>query len=494
MDYEEIFERLFKTKNIDEELRKLDSKYLNALFDDNTLTYEKLILFINKHKSELIECALNDNSLIYDILSEDRIVDTTRKQLITKEYLENLINKINNKEFDSKTITLYLYIMQIHNLFVDRYDENTLKEILKLNLLSILNKNALLSKEGRNIFRIEEKKELADKLITWNIKCGKKILPYIFQLETLKEYITTLLNSNEVKNSQDYKRKLSNLLKICEYGIVVRDTDVIPTKEEVEQINNLFDNYDLINKSILIDALNKDSVRLVHFIRDNEVDYQLVGNDIIDMSNKKNNEYDLKQAEFFINSYYEYIKSAIEKQTGKRFDINNFVMRLMLKKCLDYYNRIINYRPLDRMPIKKRETGSDFREYIRETDGRLSCSLISSMTEEPPTHLDRKIGLIIRPKREAIISTSLGYTSEKDFYDFKNDSVPCTEIFERLGTSKFVNETCVDVSKCEVVGVLLLSDEKDVVKRAKKIAEEYNAKIIRLINGKIDAQRKSTKN
>ena len=222
-----------------------------------------------------------------------------------------------------------------------------------------------------------------------------------------------------------------------------------------------------------------------HFIRDNEVNYQLVGNDIIDITGNNNNEFDSRQSEFFINSYYEYIVSIIEKQTGKSFDINNQEMRKMLNEQLVYYNNIINYRPLDRLPIKKREIAHNLRTYIRETDNKLSCSFILNLNDKPTTHLNRKIGLIISPTKDAIISTSLGYTKENDLFDFKNNSVPCTEIFSKINTNNFVNETCVDTNKCEVIGVLLLSDEKNIVERAEKIANIYNTKIVRLIKNDI---------
>lgn len=485
MDYEKVFERLFETKNIEEQLHQMNFSYFNSMFDDITLTYEKVIIFINKFKNELIESALNDKVLINNILYENMIIDTTKAHLITKEYIENLINKINNKEFEPKVITFYLYIIQIHNLFVNKYDETTLKEILNLNLVSILDTPELVSEDGDTFLGNNKKLELTDKFLSWNKKCGKEILPYIFQLDTLKEYITILINSNQIKDDLDYQNRLSNLLKICEYSIIVRDKDITPTKEEVEQINKLFYIYDLINKSIIIDNIKNNNVMLIHFIRDNEVNYQLVGNDIIDITGNNNNEFDSRQSEFFINSYYEYIVSIIEKQTGKSFDINNQEMRKMLNEELVYYNNIINYKPLDRLPIKKREIAHNLRTYIRETDNKLSCSFILNLNDKPTTHLNRKIGLIISPTKDGIISTSLGYTEENDLFDFKNNSVPCTEIFSKINTNNFVNETCVDTNKCEVIGVLVLSDEKNIVERAEKIANIYNTKIVRLIKNDI---------
>ena len=494
MAYEEVFNRLFKTKDMDETIRQTGFNYIEAMFDDKTLTYEEMIVFIEKYKEELIECSLNDNSLIENLLFDGKEIDTTKKSKITKEHLEDLINKINNKEFEPEVVTFYLYLMKIHNLFANKYDEETLKEILSLNLVFILDNPSLLTKEGYRILENEKKLELTDKFLAWNKKCGKNILPYIFQLETLKEYITILLNSNQVKSNPDYQNKLSNLLSICEYSIIVRDTDIIPTPDEVEQINKIFKVYDLINKSIALDSIDKGEVRLVHFVREHEVDYQLVGEDIIDMSGNSNNSFDSDQSDFFIKSYYGHVVSTIEKETGKSFDINNPEMRRMLEEQIANYNNVINYRPLDRLPIKKREVGHSLRTYIRETDGRLSCSFIPGQTDEPKTHLDRKIGLMVRPTREAIISTSLGYTAEGNFYDFAKNSVPCTEIFSKLDSIKFVNETCVDATKCEVVGVLLLSDEKEMVERAEKIAASYNTQVIRLVKEKTDIQTKNTNN
>lgn len=480
MDYEKIFERLFKNKGIKKQLDQTPYSYLGAMFYNKNLTYEELVIFINTYKKDLIESALNDNLLIDNILYENGIIDVTKKDLITEEYLEGLIVKINNKEFDPKVITFYLYLMTIHNLFGNKYDENTLKEILNLNLMSILNNPNLLTADGNILLGNDEKIQLAEKFLSWNKKCGETLLPYIFQFETLKEYITVLINSNQVRNNIVYQKTLLNLLKICEYSIKVRDTNIIPSKEEVKQINNLFQTYNFINKSIIIDTLNDESIMLVHFVRDNDVNYQLVGNDIIDMSDKNNNAFDLEQSNFFINSYYKYAISIIEQQTGKSFDIDNPQMRNMLRENLAYFNNIINYKPLDRLPISKREIDSSFHEYIRKTDGRISCSFVPNINGKAKTHLDRKIGLIIQPTMDAIISTSHGYTSEKNFYDLKKDSVPCTRIFSELGKKEYVNETCVDVTKCEVIGVLLLSDEKDIVERAEKIACSYNTKIIRI--------------
>lgn len=484
MNFDEMFKRLFKTTDIKEQLDRVDNNCIGAMFENKTLTYEMLINFIDEYEPEIISSALKDNQLVENLLCDDLVVDTTKKHLITKEYIKNLINKIKNREFDTKSLTLYLYIMEIHNLFGTKFSKETIKEILDLNILSIVNNIRLVSEDGDTIASASEKVELTDKLLSWNEKCGQKILPYIFLLETLKKNIISLMNSNEVMSNIIYQKNLSNILKICEYSILVRDTEVVPTPEEVEQINDVFSNYDIFNKIIIIDTLEKSDTMLVHFVRDNEVNYQLIGNKITDVSDYANNEFDSDQSSFFISSYFEHIVSKIEEQTGRKFDINNLEMRELLKRALEYYNSIINNRPLDRLPIKKRETSDDFKEYIRETDSRLSCSFVSK--NNLVSHLNRKIGLVLRPKSiRSILSTSLGYTSEKNFYDFRNDCAPCTEIFKQIEVDGGVNETCVDASECDVIGVLLLSDEKKMVERAEKLAASYNTTVIYLADKKV---------
>ena len=50
------------------------------------------------------------------------------------------------------------------------------------------------------------------------------------------------------------------------------------------------------------------------------------------MSGKNNNNFDSDQSDFFIRSYYEYVISTIEEQTGKKFDMNDLEMRKLLKE------------------------------------------------------------------------------------------------------------------------------------------------------------------
>ena len=479
MKYKELFERLFKKSDMEELIDEIEYDYIETMFDDKELTFEIMIKFIEKHEQDIIASALNDEELVYNLLREKAVVDTTKKHLITKEYLENLITKIKNGAFDLKSLTLYLYIMQIRNLCIGKYDDTSIKEILDANILSIVENERLASEDGDTILSKEQKQEVTDKLLSWNKKCGKEVLPYIFMFETLKNNITTLMNSPQV--NQDYKIQLSVLLKLCDYSILVRDNDITPTPEEINLINNLFNEYESINKAIILDTLETEDILLVHFIRDNDVDYQLRGNQIVDMAGKTNNSFDDNQSDFFIQSYYEFTVSQIEEQTGQRFDINNPDMRKRLEEALGQYNYIINNKPLDKLPIKKRETSYNFTDYIRETDWRRSCSFISK--NNPTSHLNRKIGLILRPKnKKAILSTSIGYTSEKGFRDYRNDSVPCTELFKTLDDRTSVNETCVDASECEIVGVLLLSDKKEVVEKAQRIADVYNVEVINLNN------------
>ena len=269
-------------------------------------------------------------------------------------------------------------------------------------------------------------------------------------------------------------------MELCDYCIFVRDSNTVPNNEKLEQMNNIYNDYNDINKSILLDSLLEEDTLLVHFIRDNDVNYQLVGNEIMNVNDSKNT-FDNKQSNFFVNSYLQAIIPIIEEQTGRKFSYNSILMRRLLRMKLDDFNNIMNNKPLDRLPIKKREVGKGYKTIVRNTDTRLSCSLISK--NNPSTHLDRKIGIILRPRNtKAILSTSLGYTSEKDFYDFRNDSVPCTDILNILNSESSVNETCVDTRECEIVAVLVLSNEKKIVERANRIAQANNTNVIHVTN------------
>ena len=181
----------------------------------------------------------------------------------------------------------------------------------------------------------------------------------------------------------------------------------------------------------------------------------------------------------------DYIKKKIEKIKCERFDINNEGHRKMLHYYLDLFNNTFNNNPLYRFPIEISEVGQSLVNYIRLSDNRLSCSL--NFKDYTNSHLGRNVGLIIRPMDEkSIISMSYGYTSKKYFYDFRNDSVTCNSLINRLlSNSRNVSEVVLDASKCIVEGVVLIGDNENDIMRATKLAASYGVPIIKYDNTKI---------
>ena len=478
MNHEKIIKKILGIDIDIDEIKEIDYHYLGSVFQNPELSYESIILFMDNYKKEIISNSLKDESLIDNFLRENDIIDRTQRHTISNDYLEELINKIKKKEFDYKSITFFFYIINLLNLLAPIYDESLIRNILNTGLFPIVENSNLVSEDGDTIISDQKKIQKINILMLWYNKCGKEISPNIFLFELLKERIIKLLISRQVNKRKVYQEELISLLKLCDYSIFVRDSNIIPTENEVEQINNIFNEYDLINKSIIANTLNEGNILLVHFVRESDVNYQLIGNKIVDVSNRHNN-FDREQSYFFIKSYIQNIIIEIQTKLGHKLDLNDSSIRQIIETKLAEYNNTMNRRPLDRLPIKKQETSYNFMTYIRKADNRLSCSLISR--DNPVSHLNRKIGLILKPKNvDAIISTSFGYTCEKDFYDFRNDSIPCTELFEILDSITTTNETCVDVNKCEVIGVAVLSDDEQVINKAIQLAQEYNVEIISL--------------
>ncbi len=96
MAYEEVFNRLFKTKDMDETIRQTGFNYIEAMFDDKTLTYEEMIVFIEKYKEELIECSLNNNSLIENLLFDGKEM-VERAEKIAASYNTQVIRLVKGK-------------------------------------------------------------------------------------------------------------------------------------------------------------------------------------------------------------------------------------------------------------------------------------------------------------------------------------------------------------------------------------------------------------
>lgn len=477
----DFFNNFFKQiLTIDTDYRALtrSAEGIEGIFENKDLTYDMVMSFIDKFKDEIIASALGDEAFYDNILAERHFVDRTKKDTINKEYLEDLIEQIKNKDFNPKSLTFYFYIINIHNLCALKYDDDSIREILNNNMITII-QNSNISSIDNKLRTIDDKKEQMDKLLSWNRRCGNAILSQIFLIEALKDNAITLLSSDELSNNTGYQQKLCEIIKTCDLAIEVRDSDYIPSEDEVFKINGIFKEYDYINKSITLGKIDEGDVLLIHFVREKDVNYQLVGDVIKNLAVSSNNGFDDDQSSFFVESYLKHIIVEYETTTGKQFDINNPEVREFVTKKLEHFNDVMNNRPLERLPIKKQEVGHDLRTYIREPDSRISCSLISK--DNPCSHLDRNIGLLLRPKKPtSIMSISAGYTSEKSFYDFKNDSYPSTEVIDGLQDRKSVNEICMKADECEVVGVLVLTDDELTMQKAARLAQLYNVDIVKL--------------
>ena len=478
---ENIIEKLFPNDadiiNKLIEINKIDFDYNDVLDTKENISYDILLDFIEKHKQLIISASMNDELLIDDLLYDNNVVDRTKKSSINQQYFENLIQKIKDKQFDQQSLVFYLNIANFYNIY-NSFDENQICSILENEIYSIVKCTRQLSENRDKSMPNEKKRTLAEELLSWSNRCGNQILSEIIHLEKLKENLTLLYNSQKTKPNSKYADTLDDLIEICDYAINVRDSDIIPSKEEIHQINQLFSMYENINRQILLEMLEDENNMIVHFVRDNEVDYRLVGNEILDVSNNDNNTFDNIQGDFFIGNYIEYMGKVISEVTGKPLDISDSEIRELIKMYLQKYNDTINLKPLDRLPVKLREK-YDMKDYIRETSDRLSCSICSKQAIK--SHLGRNIGIIVKPQSpEAIISTSIKYTSEKEFKDFNNDSVPCVEIFSQIDDPTAVNETCLKANDCNVIGIVLLSNDEKYRKRAEKLAKSYNVEIYNL--------------
>jgi hypothetical protein len=187
------------------------------------------------------------------------------------------------------------------------------------------------------------------------------------------------------------------------------------------------------------------------------------------------NNFNKKQNSKFIDSYLEKVVKLIEKTLNTKFNLNNEEHRYLLEKYLDYYNKVFNNRPLDRLPINSFEVGRGYKRYVRPRNKRLSTSFIKK--ENIISHLDRKVGLVIEiTSPDAIKTTSIGYTSESDYEIFEEDSVSLADLIYQTDEDG-VNETCLDITKCAVKYVILVGNDPKNIKRAEDLAESYGVEI-----------------
>ena len=186
-----------------------------------------------------------------------------------------------------------------------------------------------------------------------------------------------------------------DMINTCNKAIELRDNDITLPDIFINKINRLFADYEFINHKLLIEMLNNNGYKLIHFVQSEEVNFQLIGDKVIDVNNHNETKeyvYNQKQNNIFINSYVDYVKKLIEYKKNEKFDLNNQEHRNILQYYLALFNTNFNNNPLYRFPIDISEVGENYNKYIRSSDNRLSCSLNSF--DYMNSHLGRNIGLI----------------------------------------------------------------------------------------------------
>lgn len=455
-----------------------DSSYVGDFLRlDESVTLKDLLHFIDTYEKSIIKSCMYDELLKNELLKEDNTVYRTEVAKITPGYFAGLFQNIRGSKFDYETVILFLDIIKLINIYGVDCEEEKLREVLESGIYATV-KNISLVSDGDKILSIEELRDRSSVLLRWNQICGSSILDKVFSLETLLERLIELLESDRLELIP-YKKKIENMIQVTNLGISIRDKGILPQDYEIGAINSVFANYEDMNKELLLKSLNQEDFSLIHFVQTEEVNYQLVENDVVDLnkSTSKEANFNRKQNEFFINSYLKNVKKEIEDKTSEPFDITNNNHRQLLQTCLDYYNLTFNNKPLERLPMDTRETGDNFADYVRPSSSRLSCSFVSK--ERMKTHLNRNIGLVIKPlSKDAILTMSVGYTSQKDYEDFQEDSVSYIELINQTEQSINTNETVVDATRCEVVSVVVLDKNEALIERANKLADTYHVPVI----------------
>ncbi|MBR3210837.1 MAG: hypothetical protein IKF71_02735 [Bacilli bacterium] len=488
VDYNEVLERTFPgNPNIEIILEKTPRKLMEVLFENKEKSYEDVMAFLEKYKEEVITCSLKDESLISELLKENQIIDRTKKNTITREYFESIMEKIKNKDFDEKSVAFYLNVLNMC-ILCSKYTEEEIKNILNGDIYNIATNDIYMSNSDRD-HSTEHKVELMDKLISWKEKCGEDILPEIFHLETLKENIITLINSLQIRDDERMQAFLQERLDICDHAIRIRDGKELPSNKLLNEIPFLFADYNEVNKLILYRELDSGKVQLVHFVRNGMVDFQTRGENVINFSDSQENGYGKEQVDILMEGFMEYIKQKYEREKGKDADLEDPEYRDARELGLRVLNNTLNFRPLDRLPVKCLSKGANGVTEIRKASHRVSCSLVSSAT--PKFELDKKIGIIIMPYApEAFTSMSLGYTYQSDINNFNRDGRTCTRIIYDAENGDFYNEICVDMTKCYTDGIALFSDDEQIIAKAEALAKTYRVPIINMMPEKEDTGRK----
>lgn len=468
---------------LDIKIKKKNNKKNHRILDEDGLsdrvTYEDILLVINNFELELINSFTKNELLKNKLLKKKNVIYRNEEHKLSKEYYKNILKNIRNNTNNKEADIVMTEIATLINLFgYDRFkkDKINFKKYITTNIYSIVRQDCMF---GDKHPTLKDKQSLAEKMLSWSKRFGNHLTANILNFETLKNRLEALLELDYTL----YKDELLSLIELTEKAIVARDNETIRYNQEtIEAINCIFDRYETINKEQIYNAVKgpNSEYELVHFVQSETVNYQLIGYDVIDVNESNDNinlenNFNKKQNSKFIDSYLEKVVKLIEKTLNTKFNLNNEEHRYLLEKYLDYYNKVFNNRPLDRLPINSFEVGRGYKRYVRPRNKRLSTSFIKK--ENIISHLDRKVGLVIEiTSPDAIKTTSIGYTSESDYEIFEEDSVSLADLIYQTDEDG-VNETCLDITKCAVKYVILVGDDPKNIKRAEDLAESYGVEI-----------------
>lgn len=469
-EFDEVIKLLF---NNDQEIRHLiiNSDNINDFLDIiDTISMDQIVSFINKYRTSLIDHFMKDELFKNELLKDGIYIYRNKIDKINEDYLEKLIININKREYTKDEIILLLEVISIINLNGLELNENILKNDIYLTI-----KNIDLVSDGDRILNINEKRSKTDTLLRWVNVFGNSIVQNVFNIDTLNERVLELLSIDT-----NYENELNEILNSINVAKKFISEDIIPTEEEINKVNNMFNMYEEINRKLIVGAISTDKFYLLHFVQSNDVNYVLTDEGIIDINQQeetKEAEFNKEKNDSFIASYINNINVSLMDQ-GIMPDITDPEYRRIISEYLEEFNRVLNTSPLERIPIDVDEV-KDYKHIIRPASPRLSCSI--SRLDNIKPHLDRSIALVIKPREtSSILTTSYGYSTRKDYKSFKDDSVSYVGLKETMDNEKQVNETVVDSTKCNCIGVIVLSNDPVVLKRAENIANNYKVNLYNL--------------
>lgn len=466
MTQEEFVSKMQKMFGIEIDITPFFTKfsdYLDMLCNTDIVPLEKIIKFLVDHESSLLTSFKNNNPIKDMLLFDGKYIRRDKESILDDEYFLNIFNKIKNKIIDDSTLPILIDIVNI--IYIYGYENPKIDDMLLSNVYNEANKDNIHDV----IVNAEEKSGLSLKYKSWFDRFGDKLLPYINDFDLLKERIEKL---------KDYIN-VNDLYDTCLKAIKYKENSEMPSQEDIDKINSMFDKYYEINNYLLIKLVETNECFFVHFVQSEEISYTYENGEVVEKTSKNDSEeskYNNNQNSFMLYEFLKLIKLKFKEETGQEFDNTNKEHVKYLEKKLEDYSNLRNNYPLSRIDIPLEEQ-YHFKRYARAASSRVSTSLI--YINNPYPHLDRKVGLVLEPLEEsAILSTSMGYTSQKDEPDFQNDGASFEEMVT-YGVPYGTNEVAMDINKCKVSYVILLSDEPKYVKRAETLAESYHVDILK---------------